>query len=335
MVSRFFTPVGNHHIRCDVCPRYCILGEGQRGLCFVRKNVDGKLMLTTYGRSSGFAVDPIEKKPLYHFYPGSSVLSFGTAGCNLTCKFCQNWDMSKSRQMDILNVDASPRKIARSAADMGVKSVAFTYNDPVIFLEYAIDTAIACHELGINTVAVTAGYINPEPGAEFFSHMDAINVDLKGITDRFYQKFCSAHLQPVLDSLNYIANETDIWLEITNLIIPGINDSESDFRELCTWIATTIGPDVPLHFSAFHPAYKMMDTPVTPLQTLQIANRIASQSGINYVYLGNVNTPSGQDTICPHCKSILIRRTGYTVQIVDVDHGSCSRCGTPCVGNWT
>ncbi len=292
-------------------------------------------MLTTYGRSSGFAVDPIEKKPLYHFYPGSSVLSFGTAGCNLTCKFCQNWDMSKSRQMDILNVDASPRKIARSAADMGVKSVAFTYNDPVIFLEYAIDTAIACHELGINTVAVTAGYINPEPGAEFFSHMDAINVDLKGITDRFYQKFCSAHLQPVLDSLNYIANETDIWLEITNLIIPGINDSESDFRELCTWIATTIGPDVPLHFSAFHPAYKMMDTPVTPLQTLQIANRIASQSGINYVYLGNVNTPSGQDTICPHCKSILIRRTGYTVQIVDVDHGSCSRCGTPCVGNWT
>ena len=255
-------------IQCDLCPRYCKLQEGQRGLCFVRGRLNNTMVSTTYGRSSGFCVDPIEKKPLNHFYPGTSVFSFGTAGCNLACKFCQNWDMSKSREIDTLADSASPQTIARKAKELGCKSVAYTYNDPVIFHEYAIDVAQACHELGIKSVAVTAGYVCPEPRKEFYQYMDAANVDLKAFTEDFYHKLTGGHLEPVLDTLKYLKHETDVWFEITTLLIPGHNDSDKEITEMCQWLVENIGVDVPLHFSAFHPDYKMLDVPPTPAASL-------------------------------------------------------------------
>src|SRR5687767_7701337 len=245
--------LGDGRVQCDVCPRACKLREGQRGLCFVRACHEGEIVLTTYGRSSGFCVDPIEKKPLNHFLPGTPILSFGTAGCNLACKFCQNWDISKSREQDTLADQASPETIARAAARLGCSSVAFTYNDPVIFLEYAIDVADACHELGIQAVAVTAGEICPEPRIELYRHLDAANVDLKAFTERFYRKICGGSLAAVLETLLYLKNETDVWFEITTLLIPGENDSEQEIGEMTEWIADKLGPDVPLHFTAFHP----------------------------------------------------------------------------------
>ncbi|MFQ6609569.1 MAG: AmmeMemoRadiSam system radical SAM enzyme [Fidelibacterota bacterium] len=324
-ISQFYSIVGNQ-IRCDICPRYCILGENQRGLCFVRKNSDGKLVLTTYGKSSGFAVDPIEKKPLYHFYPGSSVLSFGTAGCNLTCKFCQNWDISKSDKIDILQASASPKQIANSALKRGCKSVAFTYNDPVIFMEYAVDTAVACHELGIKTVAVTAGYVNSEPAKFFFQHMDAVNVDLKGFTDHFYKKLCSAQLQPILDILRFIVNIPDCWLEITNLLIPDHNDSDEEISTMCQWIKDNLGQSVPIHFSAFHPAYKMKNVNYTPVITLLRAEQIARSVGLHNVYLGNIRTDHGQNSLCTNCGQVIIKRVGYQIEKYEIQKGKCKFC---------
>ena len=252
--TKYWHKLEDGRIQCDVCPRECKLHEGQQGLCFVRANKNDQIVLTTYGRSSGFCVDPIEKKPLNHFLPGTPVLSFGTAGCNLACKFCQNWDMSKSREMDILADQASPEKIARVAKELGCRSVAYTYNDPVIFMEYAIDVAKACREYDIKSVAVTAGYISEEPRKEFFRYMDAANVDLKAFTDEFYWKITGGHLQPVLDTLIYLKHETDVWVELTTLLIPGKNDSEEELNEMTRWVVDNLGPDVPMHFSAFHPS---------------------------------------------------------------------------------
>ncbi|MHB8237127.1 MAG: AmmeMemoRadiSam system radical SAM enzyme, partial [Acidithiobacillus ferrivorans] len=285
--GRYWHNLADGRIQCDLCPRDCRLQEGQRGACFVRMREGNTMVLTTYGRSSGFCIDPIEKKPLNHFYPGSSVLSFGTAGCNLACKFCQNWDISKSREMDRLQDQASPAGIAATALSLAVKSVAFTYNDPVIFAEYAMDTADACHAAGIKTVAVTAGYIHAQPRAEFFAKMDATNVDLKAFTDEFYFKLTGAHLAPVLETLEYIVKETQTWLEITTLLIPGHNDSEAEIRAAAEWIMEHLGPDVPLHFSAFHPDYRMPDVPATPADTLVQARRVAMEVGLHYVYTGN------------------------------------------------
>ncbi|MBX9876581.1 MAG: AmmeMemoRadiSam system radical SAM enzyme [Beijerinckiaceae bacterium] len=278
--GRWWHAIEGERIQCDLCPRDCKLKDGQRGACFVRANKGGQMILTTYGRSSGFCIDPVEKKPLNHFYPGTSILSFGTAGCNLACKFCQNWDISKSREMDTLMDQASPEAIAQAAARYGTQSVAFTYNDPVIFAEYAMDTADACHAKGIKTVAVTAGYMHLPPAREFYAKMDAANVDLKGFTDDFYFKLCVGHLQPVLDILSYIQHETDCWLEITTLLIPGYNDDDKQLQELSAWCAKELGPDVPLHFSAFHPDYKMMDVPPTAHDTLRRARRIAMNAGL-------------------------------------------------------
>ena len=230
--ARWWHALPDGRIQCDLCPRDCKLHEGQRGLCFVRQRVGDEMVLATYGRSSGFCIDPIEKKPLNHFLPGSSVFSFGTAGCNLACKFCQNWDISKSREMDRLMDQASPERIAEAARASGAASVAFTYNDPVIFAEYAMDTADACHALGLNTVAVTAGYIHPAPRREFYAKMDAANVDLKAFTDDFYVKLTGGHLQPVLDTLVYLKRETDVWFEITTLLIPGHNDSDAELEAM-------------------------------------------------------------------------------------------------------
>ena len=330
--GRYWHFLDDGRIQCDLCPRFCKLDEGQRGLCFVRAREGDQIVLTTYGRSSGFCVDPIEKKPLNHFLPGTAVLSFGTAGCNLACKFCQNWDMSKSREMDTLQQTASPEQLAEAARQLGCRSVAYTYNDPVIFLEYAVDTAQACREKGIRSVAVTAGYITPEPRAEFFRHMDAANVDLKAFDEKFYWKLTGSHLQPVLETLEYIKRETDTWLEITTLLIPGENDSEAELQAMTQWIVERLGPDVPVHFSAFHPDWKMRDKPATPPETLRKARRIAMQNGIRYAYTGNVHDPEGDTTFCHHCGEALIQRDWYNIIGWNLEHGHCPRCGTPCAG---
>jgi len=315
-------------LQCDLCPRDCTLNDGQRGACFVRQRVGNEMHLTTYGRSSGFCVDPIEKKPLNHFYPGSSVLSFGTAGCNLACRFCQNWDISKSRDFDRLCDQASPQQIAAKAAEMKCRSVAFTYNDPVIFAEYAMDTADACHERGVATVAVTAGYIHAEPRAEFFAKMDAANVDLKGFTADFYKKLCAAELQPILETIEYIHKETSCWLELTTLIIPGHNDSSQELGRLAEWVAKTLGPEVPLHFSAFHPDFRMMDVPPTPLATLRRARTIALNAGLHHVYIGNVHDPQADSTYCPACGTMVIGRDWYEISDYRLtETGECGACG--------
>lgn len=333
--GRYWHKLDDGRIQCDLCPRDCKLHDGQRGLCFVRKCENDQIVLTTYGRSSGFCIDPIEKKPLNHFYPGSSVLSFGTAGCNLSCKYCQNWDISKSREWDRLCDEASPEALAKAAVRYGSKSAAFTYNDPVIFLEYAVDCAKACHELGIKTVAVTAGYIHPEPAKEFFPHMDAANVDLKGFTEEFYHKLCVGHLQPVLDTLEYLVKETDCWTEITTLLIPDHNDSDEELKRMCDWLVEHLGPDVPLHFSAFHPDYKMMDVPSTPHTTLTRARELALKAGLHYVYTGNVHDTAGATTHCPSCNAPLIVRDWY--EILDyrlTDDGHCPDCGHAVAGHF-
>jgi pyruvate formate lyase activating enzyme len=322
-------------MQCDLCPRDCRLHEGQRGLCFVRKREGDRMILTTYGRSSGFCVDPIEKKPLAHFLPGSAVLSFGTAGCNLACKFCQNWDISKSREMDTLMDAAHPDGIARAARQLDCASVAFTYNDPVIFAEYAMDVADACRARGIRTVAVTAGYIAPEPRREFYAKMDAANVDLKAFTEDFYVKVTGARLAPVLDTLKYLRHETDVWLEITTLLIPGKNDSDDEIDAMTRWIAADLGADVPLHFTAFHPDWKMMDVPRTPAATLTRARAIGLRNGLRYVYTGNVHDLAGGATHCPGCGSVVIARDGYRILSYALDDaGRCTRCASSIPGRF-
>ena len=299
--ARWWHRLDDGRIQCDLCPRDCRLHEGQRGACFVRARVGDAMVLTTYGRSSGFCLDPIEKKPLAHFYPGTSVLSFGTAGCNLACKFCQNWDLTKSRDMDSMMDRASPAAIARAAREAGARSVAYTYNDPIIFAEYAIDVAQACREAGVANVAVTNGFIHAGPRREFYGCMDALNVDLKGFTDEFYVKLTGSRLAPVLDSLAWIVHESKRWLEITTLLIPGQNDSDAEIEAECRWIHRELGAEVPLHFSAFHPDFKMMDVPPTPVETLRRARRIAMAEGLRYVYTGNVHDREGDTTCCPGC----------------------------------
>jgi pyruvate formate lyase activating enzyme len=326
--GRWWHMLDDGRMQCDLCPRDCRLHEGQRGACFVRMRVGEQMLLTTYGRSSGFCVDPIEKKPLNQFYPGSSVLSFGTAGCNLACKFCQNWDISKSRDMDSLADAASPGVIAQAALKLGCKSVAFTYNDPVIFAEYAMDVADACHAVGVQAVAVTAGYIHAEPRREFYAKMDAANVDLKGFTEEFYVKLTGSHLAPVLDTLKYLKHETRVWFEITTLLIPGKNDSDAELEAMCAWVARELGPDVPLHFTAFHPDWKMTDIPATPAATLTRARRIALRHGLHYVYTGNVHDTEGGTTSCPHCGNALIVRDWYNILDYGVtEDGHCRECG--------
>lgn len=307
--------------------------EGRRGLCFVRARKDDQIVLTTYGRSSGFCIDPIEKKPLNHFLPGTPVLSFGTAGCNLACKFCQNWDISKSRQTDTLASMAMPEAIARAARSHGCRSVAYTYNDPVIFMEYAVDIAQACSEVDIRSVAVTAGYIDEQPREDFFRNMDAANVDLKAFSERFYYKLTGAHLQPVLDTLVYLRNETDVWVELTTLIIPGENDSESEFEEMTQWVVENLGTDVPMHFTAFHPDYKMTNKPATSHQSLLRAVRIARMNGVRYAYAGNVHDPHYGSTWCDHCGELLIERDWYVLGEWNLSsEGKCNKCGTQCAG---
>ena len=331
--TRYWHSLDDGRVMCDVCPRACKLHEGQQGLCFVRANQAGKIVLTSYGRSSGYCVDPVEKKPLNHFLPGTPVLSFGTAGCNLACKFCQNWDISKSRETDTLADSAAPQTIAAAADKLNCRSIAFTYNDPVIFMEYAIDTAIACRERNIKTIAVTAGYICDEPRREFFSYMDAANIDLKAFSEKFYWKITGAHLQPVLETLVYLKQETSVWFELTTLLIPGENDSEAELEAMTQWVVENLGPDVPMHFSAFHPDWKMRNKPPTPPETLTLARNIAIKNGARYAYTGNVIDQSGSSTYCHTCGSTLIGRVQYTLTAWNLDaNRCCHHCGTACAG---
>jgi pyruvate formate lyase activating enzyme len=334
--TRYWHALDDGRVQCDLCHRFCKLREGQRGMCFVRARTADAIVLTTYGRSSGFCIDPIEKKPLNHFLPGTPVLSFGTAGCNLACKFCQNWDISKSREFDRLTDAASPALIAQTAHDLGCASVAFTYNDPVIFLEYATDVARACRERGIRTVAVTAGEICPEPRREFFRCVDAANVDLKAFTERFYHDLCAASLAPVLDTLIYLKHETDVWVEITNLLIPGENDSTEEIDRMTRWVTSELGPDVPMHFTAFHPDWKMLDRPATPASTLRRAREIAVNNGVRYAYTGNVHDAAGDATCCHECGRVLIQRDWYELRSWDLSpDGTCPGCGTALAGRFS
>jgi pyruvate formate lyase activating enzyme len=331
--GRYWHALEDGRLQCDVCPRECKLRDGQRGFCFVRAREGDEIVLTTYGRSSGFCIDPIEKKPLDHFLPGTSVLSFGTAGCNLGCRFCQNWDISKSREIDTLADAASPDEIAATAARLGCRSVAFTYNDPTIFLEYAVDAAVACREAGIASVAVTAGYVSPDPRAELFGHMDAANIDLKSFSEGFYRDICGGRLASVLETIEYVALETDVWLELTTLLIPGLNDSDAEIDSLTRWVVEHVGPDVPLHFSAFHPDWKLRDRPPTPPATLSRARRIALANGVRYAYTGNVHDRAGQSTWCHACGALLIERDWYHLGAWNLTtDGRCAACGSACGG---
>lgn len=329
VTARYWEKLPDGKLLCTLCPRACKLQEGQRGLCFVRARLNDEMILMTYGRSSGFAIDPIEKKPLNHFLPGTPILSFGTAGCNLTCKFCQNWDISKSKAMDRLMDIATPKMIAQAAKQTGCRSVAYTYNDPVIFLEYAVDIAKECHQLGIKNVAVTAGYINPEARIEFFERMDAVNLDIKAFTPEFYKSLCSADIENVKETAIYLANKPDTWLEITTLLIPDENDGIEEITEFCSWYKQALGVNVPLHFTAFHPDYKMQDKDRTPLATLQRARKIALDHGINYVYCGNVHDQTSATTYCSSCKSPLIARDWHQILGWNIGQGGfCTNCGT-------
>jgi pyruvate formate lyase activating enzyme len=321
--------------QCDLCPRYCKLREGQRGFCFIRQARADGIVLTSYGRASGFCIDPIEKKPFNHFYPGTSVLSFGTAGCNLGCRFCQNWDISKARRTDRLGEWASPEAIVEAAVEAHCRSIAFTYNDPVIFAEYAIDCAREAHKRGIKTVAVSAGYITPQARQEFFAHIDAANIDLKAFTNQFYQQLCFARLGPVLDTLCWLKHETKVWLEVTTLLIPGYNDSAEEVARLCAWFVRNLGPEVPLHFTAFHPDFKMMDVPPTRAATLSRAHQQALAAGIHHVYTGNVYDVKGQSTSCASCGHLLIERNRYNLGQWNLDQmGGCKFCGARLAGRF-
>jgi len=320
-------------IQCDVCPRACALHEGQAGLCFVRARHDDRIVLTTYGRSSGFCVDPVEKKPLHHFLPGSAVLSYGTAGCNLACRYCQNWDITKSKEIDTLADQASPEAVAAAAVAYGCRSVAATYNDPVIFLEYADDVAAACREHGVRAVAVTNGYVNPGARERLFAHMDAANVDLKSFREETYRHVCGGHLAPVLDTIEWLARETDVWVELTTLVIPGLNDGDAELDELATWVAERAGVDVPLHLTAFHPDFRMLDVPPTPLATLVRARERALAAGLHHVYVGNVHDPAHTATRCTGCGDVVIMRDAYRITGYHLtDSGECAHCGTRVAG---
>ncbi len=333
--ARWWHALPDGRVQCDLCPRDCRLHEGQRGFCFVRQRAGDAMVLTTWGRSSGFAVDPIEKKPLHHFYPGSSVLSFGTAGCNLGCRFCQNWDISKATAQDRLSDRATPEAIAARALELGCRSVAFTYNDPVVFAEYAIETALACRAVGVKTVAVTAGYVHAAPGRELFAVMDAANVDLKGFTEDFYRRRCLGHLAPVLETLEALVGGGRTWVEITTLLIPGLNDSEPEVAALAEWIAGHLGPDVPLHFSAFHPDFELRDAPPTPPATLARARRQARAAGLRHVYTGNVHDLEGDATCCAGCGATVIERDWYELLAYRLDAaGRCRACGTALPGRF-
>jgi len=324
----------NDKILCTLCPRYCTIGEGQSGFCFIRKNIGGTLYSIGYGRPTGFAIDPIEKKPLNHFYPGSDILSFGTAGCNLGCKFCQNWSTSKARIAEAGSLYATPEDVIRIAKRHGAPSIAYTYNDPTIFGEYVIDVSRLAREEGIKSVMVTAGYIDKEARKDVYKYIDAANVDLKAFSESFYHKLTFSHLKDILDTLVWLKNETGVWFEITTLLIPDENDSPREINLMCDWIVKNLGDEVPIHFTAFHPDFKMIDKSRTPSSTLDMARKIALSHGIKYCYVGNVHNVKSESTYCPGCGSCLISRDWHSVLSNKLVNGNCSECGHTIAGRF-
>jgi pyruvate formate lyase activating enzyme len=325
--ARWWQTLENGKILCTLCPRYCKIGSGQYGFCFIRQNMGGVLVTTGYGHPTGFAIDPIEKKPLNHFLPGTGILSFGTAGCNLGCKFCQNWSMSKAKLDDLNALSVSPEQVVALAQHHNVPSIAYTYNDPVIFGEYVIDISRLARSAGIRSVMVTNGYIDKQARKEVYEFVDAANVDLKAFSEKFYHKLTFSHLADVLDTLKWLKHETSVWFEITTLLIPGENDNRDEITRMCSWILENLGDEVPLHFTAFHPDFKMLDKPATPSATLKMARSVALEAGIKYCYLGNVYDREGQTTYCPNCHKPLIERDWHSVLSNKIDEGKCSYCG--------
>jgi pyruvate formate lyase activating enzyme len=333
--ARYWKPEADGKVLCTLCPRECRIGEGQNGFCWIRRNRGGRLVTTGWGTTTRFAVDPIEKKPISHFRPGSQVLSFGTAGCNLGCRFCQNWDISKARHDEASSQDEwTPARVVDLAERMGAPGIAFTYNDPIIWAEYAIDVAREARARGLFTVFVTNGYVSPEARADVFRHMDATNVDLKAFTEEFYARTTLSHLEPVKETLEWLARETDVWVEVTTLLIPGLNDGDDELRSLSRFVRDRMSADVPLHFSAFHPDYKLLDRPRTPPATLTRARRIAMHEGLRYVYTGNVHDPEGDATICPGCGGKVIERDWFAVKAVRMRGSLCAACGTRIAGRF-
>jgi len=335
VLAKWWKPTDDDRILCTLCPRYCKIGEGQPGFCFIRQNHGGKLYSIGYGRPTSFAIDPIEKKPLNHFLPGSTILSFGTAGCNLGCKFCQNWSMSKAKIDDLNSLTASPEEVVSLAKEYGAPSIAYTYNDPTIFGEYVVDISKIAREENVKSVMVTSGYIDKEARKDVYKYIDAANVDLKAFTERFYHKLTFSHLDDVLDTLIWLKNETDVWIEITTLLIPDENDSSEEIKKECDWILNNLGDGVPLHFTAFHPDFKMRDKDRTPERTLTRARKIALKSGIKYCYVGNVHHAEGQTTYCPNCKEKLIKRNWHSVISYNLINGKCNKCGEVIAGVFT
>jgi len=323
-----------NQVQCGLCPRSCVIKDGGRGFCFGRRNIGGELVVESFGGVSGFAVDPIEKKPLYHFFPGTMILSFGTIGCNLNCCFCQNWNISRCNTIEGLRVEAQPAAIAEKTRGLGIPAVAFTYNEPIVFAEFAIETAAACHRVGLKTVAVTNGYISDEARPDFFRHMDAANVDLKAFSEAFYQRMCQGHLDPVLRTLRYLKHETNVWLEITTLLIPGENDDINEIRRMAVWILGELGPDVPLHLTAFHPDYHLQNRPSTSPAVLLAAREAALEEGLRYVYTGNIQDAVGVSTICPSCGRSVIERDGFSIAKIKLVDGRCANCGEKIAGRF-
>ena len=332
VLAKWWEPTRGNKILCTLCPRYCEIGEGLPGFCFIRQNIDGKLYSIGYGRPTGFAVDPIEKKPLNHFRPGTNILSFGTAGCNLGCKFCQNWSTSKAKLDDLNSLEASPEEVVGLAKRYDTPSIAYTYNDPTIFGEYVIDISKIAREEGIKSVMVTAGYIDKEARKDVYKYIDSANVDLKAFTENFYWKNTYSHLNDVLDTLVWLKNETDVWIELTTLLIPDENDSSEEIKGECNWILENLGDSVPLHFTAFHPDFKMKDKERTTKKTLTRARRIAMESGIKYCYVGNIHHLEGQTTYCPNCHEKLIKRDWHSVISNNLINGKCRKCGQKIAG---
>jgi pyruvate formate lyase activating enzyme len=321
-------------VHCYLCPRHCHIGDGQAGFCFIRANEGGKLYSLGYAHPAALQIDPIEKKPLNHFLPGTRVFSMGTAGCNMGCFFCQNWDISKSRADQVRSSHVPPEDVVSLAIRNGCPSIAFTYNEPTIWGEYVIDICHAARERGIRTVMVSNGYITREAFHDIYDHIDAANIDLKGFTENFYGRITLTHLQPVLETLEWLKNETNVWFEITNLMIPTLNDDPAETRKLSEWILEHLGPDVPLHFTAFHPDFKLQDKPPTPPATLHRARAIALETGLHYVYEGNIHTDAAH-TSCPRCKTLLIKRSWHDVQQNHMKDGHCPKCGLAIPGRWS
>jgi len=331
--ARYYEKLPHKKIRCVLCPRECVIDDRERGYCGVRENREGTYYSLVYSRPCTYHVDPIEKKPLFHFYPSSQAFSIATAGCNVNCKFCQNWEISQVRPEHIRSIYLPPEKTARSAKDSGSISIAYTYSEPTIFYEYMEDTAIAAKELGIKSVVITAGYISEKPLVQLCKNVDAIKVDLKAFTESYYRDVVNGELKPVLDSL-VTMKKNNIWTEIVYLVVPTLNDSDQELSELCKWIITNLGPDVPIHFTRFHPSYLIKNLPPTPVKTLERAWQIARAEGLNYVYIGNVPGHNAENTVCPGCGKTVVSRRGFFVGETNINQGRCMNCSREIAGIW-